>query len=432
MIRLLPLLLLSSVAFAERPDVWIVTVDTLRPDRLGAYGYDRPTSPAIDELISGGVRFDDARTVEPLTQPALSALVTGSHPHVHGGSRNGLRIRSGLDSLPRELARHGYATAAFVGNWTLRDRISGLAEHFERYDEVLTRARWFGLVRKEAEGQDISAAAAEWLAATADDARPRMLWVHYVEPHAPYVDQKAFREPLGYPARGGLTKSERYDLEIAYVDRVIGDLLELRDRPTLVVFASDHGESLGEHGYWGHGRNVYDPGLRIPLAFRLDGVVRPGATSAPASILDIAPTVLGLLELDSPAAFAGFDWSAVLTGAAEPPASRTTYHQAHKGAVLSKHESSLARRRGLLEVAAVRDGRFKERVHIRSGERELFDLGDDPGETVNLKPDSNPSEGLLDWLKGVLAQLSRVDESDPAAELDDEAAARLRSLGYVD
>ncbi len=126
---------------------------------------------------------------------------------------------------------------------------------------------------------------------------------------------------------------------------------------TLFVFVADHGESLGEHGYWGHGRNLYEPTLRIPLGMAWAGKIRAGSTiDAPASILDVAPTLLGLAGLPSPPGFQGFDWTPVLMGA-PPPRGRALWFEAHKGAVLSTQEAASARRNGLLAVGVMVDGR---------------------------------------------------------------------------
>ena len=288
---LVPLLLAVAPAHAGDPppaNVLVISVDTLRADHMSAYGYARPTTPNIDRLISGGVRFDTARTVEPLTGPALVSMLTSLHPNEHGASRNGLRMRTGLASLPKALQARGYRTAAFVGNWTLRDKLCGLAEHFEEYQEVLTRRRWWGLVRKEANAQDLTDVATEWLDAqrrSQSDA-PFLLWVHYVEPHAPYRAHDSYREALGLPARGELSASDRYDTEIAFVDDAVGRLmLHLQEiglaEGTIVVFASDHGESLGEHGYWGHGRNLYEQTLRIPMSITWPGRLAPAQSPHP-------------------------------------------------------------------------------------------------------------------------------------------------------
>ncbi len=164
----------------------ILTIDTLRADHLSSYGYRRPTTPNIDRLLAAGARFSEARTVEPLTTPALGAMLTSLYPHEHGATRNGMRLRPGLPSLARTLGERGYRTAAFVGNWTLKDHLSGFGEHFERYEEVFTRKRWFGLFKDETTAEDLTDAALAWLSGIRKQRGPFLLWVHYVDPHAPY------------------------------------------------------------------------------------------------------------------------------------------------------------------------------------------------------------------------------------------------------
>ena len=419
------------------PNVLIVTVDTLRTDRLGGYGYERNTSPNLDKLMREGVRFTQARTIEPLTGPALCSMLTSRYPHEHGASRNGLRLRSGMASLPKVLQAHGYRTSAFVGNWTLRDKLSGLAEHFEFYEEILSRRRWFGLSRGEATAEDLNDAFAEWLAdhTSRHADRPFMAWVHYVEPHAPYRNNRDFHGQLGFKRGTKLGAKGRYDTEVAAVDAAIGELLEIAGKKidlddTLIVFASDHGESLGEHGYWGHGRHLYEPTLSIPMAIRWPGHVRRSTVDAPALLIDLAPTILGLIERGVGVPFAGFDWSTVFDGA-EPPEDRVTRYQAHRGAVLTKHDSELARKAGLLEVGMI-DGNRKEIFRLEKNRRWVFDLNADPKELQSLsKIHEYPTEGLLAWMRSVFDGLDEFDHTIPAP-LDEESAEALRSLGYLD
>ena len=198
---------LAEPAQARRrfPDIVLVTVDTLRYDRLSSSGYSRPTSPAIDALMAGGAHFTDVRVVEPLTTPSLCSMLTSSYPHEHGASRNGIPMRGGLDSLPKVLGARGYRTAAFVGNWTLRDRLSGLGEHFGHFGEIFTRKRWFGLFNGEATAEDLTSEALSWVDDHMDqDQRwPFFLWVHYVEPHAPYRFHREHAEALGITSAPG-------------------------------------------------------------------------------------------------------------------------------------------------------------------------------------------------------------------------------------
>src|SRR6185295_4000415 len=217
-----------ACAQAQRlPNVLVVSIDTLRADRLSAYGYRRPTSPAIDRLLAGGVRFDQAHTVEPLTNPSLCSLWTSLYPHQHGATRNGLRLRPGLASLSGTLRRRGYRTTAMVGSWPLRDRISGLGEHFADYREILNRKRWLGLFKGESTAEDLTDEALGWLMQQ-KRGQPFLLWVHYVEPHAPYRLHEEFLSPLGVKSsmrHGEVAKSDRYDTEIAFADRHVGRLL---------------------------------------------------------------------------------------------------------------------------------------------------------------------------------------------------------------
>ncbi|HSM14967.1 MAG TPA: sulfatase-like hydrolase/transferase, partial [Thermoanaerobaculia bacterium] len=130
----------ERLAWLERaPDVLLVTVDTLRADHLSVAGYERPTTPNLDRLLGSGVRFEVARAVEPLTNPSLTSLLSSLPPHRHGATRNGIPARPDLVSLPGILERRGYATAAILGNWTLRDELSGLARHFETYRVIESR-----------------------------------------------------------------------------------------------------------------------------------------------------------------------------------------------------------------------------------------------------------------------------------------------------
>jgi arylsulfatase A-like enzyme len=437
-VMVLLLLAIATAAFAgDRPNILVVTVDTLRSDRMSAFGYERSTSPNLDRLMKRGAWFTRARTIEPLTNPALSSMLTSQHPQQHGSTRNGLRMRSGLASLPKAVQASGYRTAAFVGNWTLRDRLSGLGEHFELYEEILTRRRWFGLVRSEANAEDVSTRAMEWIANHVRERRnePFFTWVHYVEPHAPYRYHREYAGQLGLGKMDKHPPAVRYDTEIAFVDHAIGSLLkELEnlglDDDTMIVFASDHGESLGEHGYWGHGRFLYEPTLRIPMSITWPGHIAPREIDAPSLIIDLAPTVLSLLDQDHPSDFAGYDWTGVMAGG-EPPRDRLTHYQAHRGAVISRHDSDLARKSGLLAVGIIKND-LKEIYRVENGRRRLFDLGADPGELQTLtRKKESPSEGLQGWIGDLQAALDSFDDAPPEP-LDEESIEALRSLGYVD
>jgi arylsulfatase A-like enzyme len=408
------------------PDVLLVTVDTLRADHLSSSGYPRPTSPNIDALLASGFRFTVARTVEPLTNPALASLLTSVPPHVHGATRNGLPARAGLASLPRLLAKRGYRTAAFLGNWTLKDHLSGLAGHWQTYEVVTSRKRWLGLIKDEAHAEDLSAEAIDWVEELREEEpdRPFLLWVHYVEPHAPYRLHEQHAERFGIDPRHP-TAIDRYDTEIAAVDAEIGRLLAELDRlaggrDRLTVFHVDHGEAFGENGEVGHGRLLHAPTLHVPLGFAGAGRVPPGESAAAVTTLDVAPTVLSLLGLGVHPYFRGRDLVPAMNGG--ELAGALPCFQAHRGAVQSVHRADRARRAGLLEIG-----------HLDGGRIEVLHVGRDDQRRAQLAAGGRgeASPRLAECVEEIRAGLAEHDRFVPP-ELDAETVEQLRALGYLD
>ncbi len=416
-----------------RPHILMIAVDTLRYDRLSFHGAGRPTSPQIDKLLSTGASFDQARVVEPLTAPSMISMITSLQPHEHGASRNGIPMRERIPSIPKVLDRLGYRTAAFVGNWTLRDKVSGLGEHFDDYQEVLTKKRWFGLLFGEADADDLTDTTLEWVDEyfSTPHRRPMFLWTHYVDPHAPYVLHEEHAAALGIPTRGEVSKSDRYDTEVAFVDHAIGELIAgvrkyVAEEDLLVIFVSDHGENLGEHDYWGHGRYLWEENLKVPMSFTWKGRIPSQRIDSFASTLDLGPTLLGLLDLPVPEVFEGFDWSPLILRGEKPP-QRTTYHQAHKGA--AQGSAANARKSGLLEVALVGSG-GKEVYRLKNEKHQIYEILKDPGEKKPQQLEALSPE-MQAWLKDVREGLSRSDHA-PVPELDPESIEKLRALGYID
>lgn len=429
----------SGAQTGKLPHVLLVTIDTLRADHMSGYGYERNTSPYLDELMNDGVRFTQARTTIPLTCPALASMLTSLQPHEHGSTRNGLPIRERLPSLPKMMARGGYTSAAFVSNSVLRNHLCGLTEHFDVWEEVLNR-RKFLFTWREAHADDVTEQGLEWANEHLDNSdKPFFLWVHYVEPHFPYNLQEDYVKQVGV-SRGGSTFSprNRYDTEIARVDASVGYLLEelgkkIDKENLLVVFTSDHGESLGNHGYWGHGKYVYDTGLHVPFSVTWPGKLDAGVIDAPLVISDLPSTLLSLLSLPVPESFKGYDFTPVMLGDVPQPLDRITYFQAHKSSVLAseKQRASEIRPEGLNEVGMVKDGR-KEIFRVRKNSRRLFDLGDDTGEKVNLvATSSKPTEDLQAWLEEVQKGLMLAKDL-AVPELDQKTKDELRDLGYIE
>jgi arylsulfatase A-like enzyme len=246
--------------------------------------------------------------VIPLTGPAHLSLFTSRYPQEHGARRNGSAMASDrtLVALPQILRAHGYNNAGFVSGWPLNGRLTKIDDWFDHYDEDLTRT--YQLFNSSRWAEDVTPPAIRWLYENGRGSKPFFLWVHYFDPHSPYRLHSRFARlprngsapPVHVADPEMRERIRNYDSEIAYMDSHIGTLLGAIDRlrlseSTLVVFTADHGESLGEHGYVGHGRHLYQSIIRVPLIFRQPKSVRAAqAIRTPVSILDIAPTVVDL------------------------------------------------------------------------------------------------------------------------------------------
>jgi arylsulfatase A-like enzyme len=306
---------LSAAFAAAEPNILLVTVDTLRADHLSCYGYGWKTSPNIDKLAAEGTKFSNAYTPIPLTGPAHLSLFTSRYPQEHGAVRNGIAMATEqpLVTLPQYLRANGYNTAGFISGWPLTGRLTGINEWFDHYDETLTRK--FQLFNSARWAEDVTPPAITWLKQNAGGNKPFFAWVHYFDPHSPYDFREHFAD---LPKSGSSMPPEStdaetreriraYDTEIAYMDWHLGKLLNVLEElkvadSTLVVLTADHGESLGEHDYVGHGRHLYQNIIRVPLIIRWPGKVKAGQTvPASVSLLDIAPTISDLTAQSKPA-----------------------------------------------------------------------------------------------------------------------------------
>ncbi len=264
LLPLVILLLAGAIHAADtgRPNVVLITLDTTRADYLSSYGFPLPTTPHLDALAERGVRFSDASSQIPLTGPSHATILTGLYPHQHGAIRNGVPLLEGIPTLAERLSAQGYRTAAFVSGWTLRGNLSGLARGFDTYDDRMEDR--YHLVNSQRFAHQVTPPALKWLRDNAR--RPFFLWVHYFDPHTPYKkrgESHAILERASPSAMAALPQRNRnYASEIHYTDRWIGKLLQALkeldlESETIVVVTADHGEALGEHGYVGHGRQIY-------------------------------------------------------------------------------------------------------------------------------------------------------------------------------
>jgi arylsulfatase len=448
--------------------VILVTCDTLRADRLGTYGYALPTSPNIDDFARHCVVFDDAYTTAPWTVPALAALHTGKLPDelgVVGGNRAPLpREAVTLAELARE---GGYGTAAFVSNWVLRRpdpklEGAGFQEGFETFDDEMT-SKDPKRIHYERLAPDTTAAAVRWL-----DQRQRaggdrfFLWVHYQDPHGPYrppaglmkkLERPMTDEPLlpigkntrglrqipAYQVLDGEARPEayrlRYDAEIASFDAGFGDFLAALRRlnwfdDSLIVLTADHGESLGEHGYWFcHGENVYREEVRVPLAIHFPrGALH--VAGRPSSAGERVGDLVDHLDL----------WPTILEALGLP--ARENRGTSLFRAKLPQDRLSLqtfARPSSPKRWQALGDGEYRLVMAPRvvngaatGTVTQLFDIARDPGELHDIARDEPERVARL---MNRLSAYFESHKSTPLAEIDVQPDARakkaLEALGYT-
>lgn len=396
----------DTARVAPKRNILLVTIDTLRADRLG-----RGLTPVLDGLAKIGVSFTTVRTVAPLTLPAHVSIMTGVYPAQHGAQLNGM---AGWDvarpTLAKQAQAHGYRTAAFVGAYVL-DRRFGLSNGFETYDDQIQRdPSAQNRLEAERDGDLVIDRAVAWLESVAKPSSgqtrpPFFLWVHLYDPHAPYDPPRSYLEKAN---------GQAYDGEVAFADAQVGRLIEsLRatnmDRDTVMLVVGDHGESLGDHGEHTHGMLLYESALRVPLI-----VMAPGLAASrrdnPASLVDVAPTVLALAGLPALEGSVGANLLDEGLAADRETESETEYPSAA----------------GWSPLKALADRRWKL---IDAPAPELYDLMQDPEERRNIASDH---ERVVRGMQETLAQRRRgVDDRAATPNVSPEVAERLRALGYV-
>ncbi len=422
----------ASLSARNRPHLLLITVDTLRADYLGCYGYDGDPTPSLDRLAEQGVLFEDALSVIGKTGPSFATAFSSLYPPSHGARRNGVQMRDDVPVLAEILAEQGYQTAAFITNWTLKHHLSGIGRGFEHYDEHFNLSRHGIGGARERDAKSVTEAAMAWLEQDRDPDRPLFLWVHYSEPHTPFELHPGHipPQPSKEDRESGWQKRRKYASEVRFTDSWVGRLLEqttgfLPAPSTFVVFFADHGESLGEHGYWGHGKNVHWPNLKVPLIFTGPGIPEQTRLSYPASLVDLLPTLLDLLELPASSENAGRTlvpaWDA---GAGEE---RPRFALGEKHTAFSKKK----RTRFAHPISiSLQTQKAKAVYDFDDRKIQYFDLVNDPQELRPLRAptqETRPPLGrqLSDWYKNLAKYEQR------SGELSDEDRRQLESLGYL-
>lgn len=391
------------------PNLLLVTLDTLRADRLGVYGYGAAETPALDALAARGVRFEQAQSPIPLTGPSHATILTGLYPPVHGVRDNVVFVLDpGHETLAERLKKRGYRTGAFVGAYPVAAAF-GFAQGFGVFKEGFhENAAEAGAQRP---GNEVADDVIGFITAPADG--PFFAWAHFYDPHAPY------EPPEPYPAR---FQGRAYDGEVAFTDAQVGRILEAlktsgRGEDTVVAVVADHGEALGEHGEMTHAVLIYESTLRVPLLLAGPGVPKGLTVAARVGTVDLLPTLLGLVGVEVPAELPGRDLRPSFRG--ERLAPEPLYAESLFGRLNCRWSS----------LRAMTEGDFKL---IDGARPELFDLLRDPGETRNLAAAEKERVGRLrSLLQAALAKMAPGGDKARAAAASPEQEEMLRSLGYL-
>jgi len=394
-------------AESKKPNILLITIDTLRADRLSCYGSSRPLTPNIDRLAKRGIVFSYAFAHTPTTLPSHTNILLGTTPPFHGVHDNlNFVVAEDFLTLAEFLQRAGYKTGAFVGSYLL-DRRFGLNQGFEVYDDNYARSHKHKLANLERRAEEVVKPALDWLQ---KQSSPWFLWLHCYDPHDPY-------EPP--PPFDSMYAEDPYNGEVAYVDYALKPLIDFVETPpyqssTIIIFTGDHGESLGEHEEETHGFLAYNSTLRVPLIIALPGV-KPAIIDEPVCHLDLFPTIAELINLSVPEGLQGISLVPVFRGKKLPD--RKIYFES----LYPYYNRGWAPIRGFYE---------KNLKFIDSPLPELYDWRRDLAEKNNLI-----RSGLVQKYKAELASLlttlSGASEKIAQARVDRERLEKLRSLGYV-
>jgi len=343
-----------------RPNLLILSIDTLRADHLGCYGYEKPTSPNLDALAARSVVFERAESSSSWTLPSMTSLMTGLSVSAHNCDHLGSRLDPSYTTLAELLRDAGYDTE-IVASHLFLGAPYGLQQGFTHVDTSVVQEA------KDITSQDVSELGLDWLRQkiAVHDGVPWALWLHYFDPHAPYLVHEGVSEAFGVES-----DLERYDGEIAYTDRHIGRLLDELARSglaaqTIVVVVADHGEEFGEHGNKGHGYALYEECVRVPLIVSVPGIA-PRRVPDVVPTINLMPTLLELCRVPLPHAIEG----------------RTIVPLLHAETMPEQEALSEVRWQAGQDLRSLHIGRWKQ-IEGKSGEKplaQLFDLEADPHE----------------------------------------------------
>jgi arylsulfatase A-like enzyme/Tfp pilus assembly protein PilF len=389
-------------------NVLLISMDTTRADYLSCYGCDRETTPNIDALAAEGIRCENVISTVPVTLPAHCSIMTGTNPPYHGVHDNvDYQLAENNITLAEILKGHGFVTGAAISCFVLDSKFN-LDQGFDSYNDKFQKDFRDVSLRK---GNETTQVAIKWL--DEHKGNPFFYFLHYYDPHAAYEPP----EPFATEYRDNL-----YAGEIAFTDHCIGKVIDklkelnLYDS-TLIIIVGDHGEMLGEHGERAHSYYIYESAIKVPLIFKVPGSSTAKTIESNVGIIDIAPTVCGLLGIELPYEAVGIDLSPFFRKG-QPPAERPLYCESLTPTLYNANS-----------LLGIVEGSYK---YIQTTKPELYDLKKDPHESINLI-NVHPQRAriLQDKLAHILEEQFRKGGDDSSIELDAESVKRLESLGYV-
>jgi arylsulfatase A-like enzyme/Tfp pilus assembly protein PilF len=400
-------------------NILFFTLDTTRADHLGCYGYPRIETPNIDRLAGQGIRFENATSQAPLTLPSHSSIFTGTYPFYNGVRDNGgFYLESDKTTLAEVLQQAGWVTSAFIGAFVLDSRW-GVNQGFDYYYDNFDFAKYktISLDSVQRKGGEVIQAFFDWFRGNWQ--KKFFSWIHLYDPHTPY------EPPEPYKTRYGDHPWGLYDGEIAYVDSLIGNVVEELEKKgllqkTLIIIVGDHGESLGEHHESGHGFFVYDATQSVPLIVRVPApALQDKVIESQVQNVDIMPSLLELLGLPLPREVQGRSFLPLIvsqSGGGERLAYSETYYPRYHY--------------GWSELKSLRSVKYK---FIQAPRPELYDLVRDPSEQSNIYGSSlEEGKRLERQLQNLQAKMSAKGIEDKGPQnLDGDAREKLMALGYI-
>lgn len=439
------LLMPGCAAKTPPANVVLITIDTLRADHVGCYGYDRDTTPNIDRFAAKNTVFANAFAPMPTTLPSHSSIMTSLYPFEHGVRANGWKLDEKHTTLAEILREKGYATAAFTSVWGIGEA-QGLAQGFD----TLEQSKYFGVGvdKNERLAEHTTAMALDWLKARQKEDPPFFLWVHYWDPHSDYNPPEPARSMFSSAQAtaevDGTTEclmdlmkkkivplpADRdylvnlYDGEIRYTDEQVGKLLDFleNNRNTLTILVADHGESFGENDSWAHSLRLYEENIRVPLIISLPVPVKAGAVvESQAELVDIMPTVLDFLSIQTERELSGQSLRRAIEG---------RDLDVGRGIIERQYISEEYSERFGVEtdhLLGIRRWPYKFMMKS-SGHIELFNLAVDPREQNNL---AGEQAELVEAFKAESIRNLELIREIESPGMGDETRNKLKALGYL-